>query len=120
MKLPTRPLQHVLRDANPESENIMKKSLLRWISPAVVGVMLSGPAFAAAAIAKTPTTVTAPKAASPAPVAAAPAQSTVDYQAREAAAAGLEQWAGGAGVSIYLGGSALALVVLLLVLIVLL
>ncbi|HEY0707665.1 MAG TPA: hypothetical protein VGG33_12760 [Polyangia bacterium] len=100
----------------------MKKPLLRWISPALVGVMLSGPAFAGAAIAKTPTHATTPAQTTSqpaAPVAASTRTSdATNYQAREAASAGLEQWAGGAGVSIYLGGSALALVVLLLVLLI--
>ena len=43
------------------------------------------------------------------------------YAAREKQAAGLEQWQGGAaGASIYLGGSALALALLLVILLVLL
>jgi hypothetical protein len=106
----------------------MKETLLRWISPALVGVMLSGPAFAGAAIATTNTTppTTAPASnRTSAPVQTrsvtatpAPTIDASNYQAREAAAVGLDQWAGGAGVSIYLGGSALALVVLLLVLLV--
>lgn len=108
----------------------LRKSL-RWISPAVVGVMLSGPAFAGAAIMQSPAPVTAPVTAPALPASApasapattagpssAPSTDMARYQEREAATAGLETWKGGAGVSIYLGGTALAVVVLLLVLLI--
>jgi hypothetical protein len=97
------------------------KLVLRWIAPLVVAVLMSGPAFAAAGL---------PTPARPAPAATARvadttqvATSTPDaqsYAAREKQAAGLEQWQGGAGASIYLGGSALALALLLVILLVLL
>jgi hypothetical protein len=98
------------------------KLVLRWIAPLVVAVLMSGPAFAAAGL---------PAPARPAPAATARvadttqvATSTPDaqsYAAREKQAAGLEQWQGGAaGASIYLGGSALALALLLVILLVLL
>ena len=103
----------------------MRTTLLRWIAPAVIGVMLSGPAFAGASIAQTPAPVTAPSGSSRAAVSSAAVSTTtttsdqVRYQEREAATAGLEGWSGGAGgMSIYLGSTALVVVVLLLVLLI--
>ena len=101
----------------------MRTTLLRWIAPAVIGVMLSGPAFAGASIAQSPVPISAPSGALSAPgsgtVSATTTSDQVRYQGREAATAGLESWSGGAGgVSIYLGGTALVVVVLLLVLLI--
>ncbi len=98
------------------------KLVLRWIAPLVVAVMMSGPAFAAAGLpapARPAPTATAPRAAEVSTVAAT-SSDVQSYAAREKKAAGLEQWQGGAGASIYLGGSALALALLLVILLVLL
>jgi hypothetical protein len=104
----------------------MKTSITRWIAPAVVTLMLAGPAFGAGGISTAPrvsppvaeTTVPAPN--SGATAATAPG-TAADYAARErqAASAGLENWKGGASLSITLGTTALVVllaVVLLLVL----
>lgn len=120
----------------------MKLALTRWIAPAIAMVMLSGPAFGAAGqpVSKpAPGLPTAP-APSPAPetqldptfapmLALLTSFSSVNpqgladatsYQAREQQARGLEGWKGGAGVSIYLGGSALAIALLIVLILVLL
>jgi hypothetical protein len=72
----------------------------------------------AAAPRQAPPAVEAAEARRPAPV--QPEQvDLVTYAEREAAAAGLEQFAGG-GVGIYIGGSTLAIVLLIVLLIILL
>ena len=102
----------------------MKLANLRWIVPAIITITLSGPAFAAASL---PTqSRPAPAATSPAsspataPVsAAAPAASDVaSYAQREQQAQGLQNFRGGVGL--YIGGSALVLVLLIVLILVLL
>jgi hypothetical protein len=102
----------------------MKLGILRWIGTLVVAVMMSGPAFAAGGLpasARVAQTSSAP--AQVARTASAPAARTTSdaqsYAARETQSAGLEQWKGGAA-GIYIGGSALALALLLVILLVLL
>lgn len=105
----------------------MKTSIVRWIAPAVVTVMLAGPAFGAAGISTAPR-ISPPAAAQTAPTpttsqtpAPAPAPAA-DYAARErqAAAAGLESWKGGASLSITLGTTALVVLLAVVLLVVLL
>jgi hypothetical protein len=99
------------------------KLVLRWIAPLVAAIMLSGPAFAASGLpapARTVQTAPAAREVAAGTVATTTAD-TQSYAAREKQAVGLENWQGGAaGASIYLGGSALALALLLVILLVLL
>ncbi len=101
----------------------MMTKRLRLLAPTLVGVMLSGPAFGAAGlpdgtrrpIPAAVTTATSTNSATSLAV-TAPADGSAGYAQREQAATGLEGFAGGAGVSIYLGGSALLIILLVLLL----
>jgi hypothetical protein len=101
----------------------MKLAMLRWVVPMVVTIFVSGPAFAAAGLQTGPAASrpvpTAP--ASPAPTsvaqAAAPGQ-IQSYAEREQQAGGLDKFKGGVGI--YIGGSALVLVLLVILLVLLL
>jgi hypothetical protein len=104
----------------------MKLANLRWIVPVIVTVFLSGPAFAAAGLptATSPAGRTAPSApvtpsapASPAASATALAGQIESYAQRERQAPNLQNFKGGVGV--YIGGSALVLVLLIILLLVL-
>jgi hypothetical protein len=98
------------------------KIVTRWIAPLVVAVMMSGPAIAAAGL-PTARPVAAQTSSAPARVETSTTSTTTDsqsYAEREKQAAGLENFQGGAAASIYLGGSALALALLLVILLVLL
>src|SRR5687768_10508684 len=105
-------------------EEFMKLSFARWFAPLVITVLISGPAFAGAGISTSTAATTSPRTPTSLSLAAgtstssAAAGDVASYAAREKQAQGLETFKGGAGVSIYLGGSALALVVLLLVLLI--
>ena len=122
--------------------NTTSRRWTHWIAPIVVTVFVSGPAFASASIPQERIPITQPAPRPPAsqtaiPVAPAPATppassagasgptslptSSSDektYEAREGQSSGLDQWSGGA--SIYIGGSALAIALLIVLLIVLL
>jgi hypothetical protein len=98
------------------------KIVSRWIAPLVFAVMLSGPAFGAAGLPVATRPVAAQTSSAPARVETSTTTTadTQSYAQREKQAAGLENFQGGASASIYLGGSALALALLLVILLVLL
>jgi hypothetical protein len=101
----------------------MKHWTLRFVGPVLVAVMLGGPAAAAAGLPTQARPVPAATASAPitaTTVTTTPAADTKSYAEREKQAAGLEQWQGGASGGIYIGGSALALVLLLVILVLLL
>jgi hypothetical protein len=96
------------------------KLVTRWIAPLVVAVMMSGPAFAATGL-PTARPAAAQTTSAPARVETSTTSTSTDtqsYAEREQQAAGLENFQGGA--SIYIGGSAIALALLLVILLVLL
>ena len=104
----------------------MSTTFLRWIGPAVVTVMLSGPAFAAAGLPESAVPITAPAPAAvekAKPAKATPARTTkpsTNYAQREQQSQGLEKFKGGEGAGLYISGSALAVALLIVLLIVLL
>ena len=115
----------------------MSTTRLRWIGPAMITMLLSGPAFAAAGLPqdgsksaatvpaeRSPLTTQVAKTAQPAVTTPAAASAPVDesarYAEREQQDKSLEQFKGGEGLSIYMGGSVLAIALLLVVLLVLL
>jgi hypothetical protein len=92
---------------------------MKPIVTAVMVMVLGGTGFAAATPAQ-PTAVEQRTAATAVAPTRASTQDTARYAARETKAQNLEQFKGGGGLSIYIGGTALAvaaLIVLLLVLI---
>jgi hypothetical protein len=96
------------------------KIVTRWIAPLVVAVMMSGPAFAAAGL-QTTRPVPAQTTSAPARVETSTTSTATEsqsYAEREKQATGLENFQGGA--SIVIGGSAIALALLLVILLVLL
>jgi hypothetical protein len=107
----------------------MSTKFLRWIGPALVTVMLSGPAMAAAGLPESPVPITAPAPAAAqkaTPTKAAPAtkaattKAGTNYAQREQQSQGLEKFKGGEGAGIYISGSVLAIALLVVLLVVLL
>ena len=96
----------------------MKLAYLRWVGPAIISILLSGPALAAASL---PTAAraaaTAPagpvQGSGSAPVAPAAATEASSYAQREQQSQALERFRG--GMAIYVGGSVVLLLVILLV-----
>jgi hypothetical protein len=94
------------------------RRLGRWLVPALLLAWWAPPALAAGQLPGARAAVV--EQASPAPATPATTASQGDYAAREAKAQQLQQWTGGyEGGGVYIGGSAIALV-LVIVLVVLL
>ena len=102
----------------------MNLKYVRWVGPAVVAVFLSGPALAAEALPaaqparSTPAQTVPAGATEPRPVPTTAQSDKQRYQEREQQSQGLENWEGGA--AIYIGGSVVAIALLLVLLILLL
>ena len=104
----------------------MKLANLRWIAPAIISVTLAGPAFAAASLpgqgpARPVASQSAPASTTPAAPSAAPAAASssdaASYAQREKQSQGLENFRGGA--TLVIGGSALVLALLIILILVL-
>jgi hypothetical protein len=92
--------------------------VVRILAVLVCAYGLSGvSAVAAARRAPLPAEVSAQRA--PAPARTLPSAQAAEYAAREAAARDLEKFKGGGGVDIYIGGTALAIVLLVVILVLL-
>jgi hypothetical protein len=106
----------IVRNNRRKSPAFLKVSLLRAIVATLLAVFATGPAFASAGA--TPPPPAAEETTTRTTAATTPTRTDDDgqrYAARQQAAQGLENFAGGDGVGIYIGSGALLLALIVVI-----